>query len=39
MLIDVHTHCLLGSHWGHEWETNWQPVYGSSWRTLHPRHL
>lgn len=27
-MIDVHTHCHLAYHWGHEWEDNWKPVYG-----------
>lgn len=36
MFIDVHTHCLVGSHWGHEWETNWEPVYGGSWKDVTP---
>ncbi|HEY3629618.1 MAG TPA: amidohydrolase family protein [Jatrophihabitantaceae bacterium] len=27
-MIDVHTHCHLAEHWGHEWQDHWQPVYG-----------
>ncbi|WTW99001.1 amidohydrolase family protein [Streptomycetaceae bacterium NBC_01309] len=27
-MIDVHTHCHLGEHWGCEWHNHWQPVYG-----------
>lgn len=27
-MIDVHTHCHLAEHWGHEWHDHWQPVYG-----------
>jgi predicted TIM-barrel fold metal-dependent hydrolase len=35
-LIDVHTHCLLGRHWGCEWHDHWQPVYGHEYPDIDP---
>jgi predicted TIM-barrel fold metal-dependent hydrolase len=29
VILDVHTHAMLGQHWGCEWEKNWRPVYGT----------
>ncbi|MEO6886625.1 MAG: amidohydrolase family protein [Jatrophihabitantaceae bacterium] len=28
MILDVHTHAMRPDHWGCEWHTNWEPVYG-----------
>jgi predicted TIM-barrel fold metal-dependent hydrolase len=28
MIVDVHTHCENGEHFGEEWTNHWQPVYG-----------
>ncbi|MBB5791267.1 amidohydrolase family protein [Jiangella mangrovi] len=38
-MIDVHTHCLLREHWGHEWERHWQPVYGREWTDVSTEHF
>lgn len=35
-MIDVHTHCHLAEHWGHEWTDHWQPVYGHEYRNYTP---
>jgi predicted TIM-barrel fold metal-dependent hydrolase len=28
VILDVHTHAMRETHWGCEWHTNWEPVYG-----------
>jgi predicted TIM-barrel fold metal-dependent hydrolase len=35
-VIDVHTHCLTGEHWGPEYDAHWRPVYGRAWTDVTP---